>query len=100
MCVQTCYTKNDQTFICPSGEACKPGCQCKSGFVEDTNGNCVPEEDCACFDQASKIWRKLTDTWERKKTTCAATEKCSCTKDRIKCSISCGDLKCVDVSAN
>ena len=45
---RTC--RNMHEFVAKSPAICKPGCECKSGYVLDsTSGVCVKQENCPCY---------------------------------------------------
>ncbi|CAL1267801.1 unnamed protein product [Larinioides sclopetarius] len=43
-CPANCTNRLQSQFSCPS--VCVKGCFCRSGFVRDQNGKCVPPEQC------------------------------------------------------
>lgn len=57
-CKETCETMATDGFTCPTGEKCRPGCQCPTGMVEDDNGDCVNAETCSCYDSCANEFYK------------------------------------------
>lgn len=50
-CRTSCHDIESMSGQCE--EKCVPGCACLKGTFENSAGNCVPIDQCDCFDIAS-----------------------------------------------
>lgn len=50
-CRTSCHDIESMSGQCE--EKCVPGCACPKGTFENSAGNCVPIDQCDCFDIAS-----------------------------------------------
>jgi len=87
-CTETCQTKAVKDFKCPTGDACRNGCQCVEGYVEDINGACIKAKDCKCYEPVNDIFLKLNDPAQIKNK-CGSVTHLLCTQDGIKSTVAC-----------
>ncbi|XP_038045102.1 SCO-spondin-like [Patiria miniata] len=41
---------------CNEDERCQPGCRCRDGWLEDSDGKCIPQDMCECLDAEGRLW--------------------------------------------
>ncbi|XP_022098999.1 SCO-spondin-like, partial [Acanthaster planci] len=41
---------------CNEDDGCQAGCRCRDGWLEDSNGKCIPQEMCECLDANGQLW--------------------------------------------
>jgi hypothetical protein len=88
LCTETCETKAMPNFKCPTGEACRKGCQCVEGYVEDINGACIKAASCGCYEPVTGTHLALNEAVE-KKNPCGSTTHHLCTKNGLTSVTSC-----------
>ena len=54
-CQDTCENYLSQDKDCATQEPCQWACQCKSGFVMGSDGECIKPDQCGCLDLESDV---------------------------------------------